>query len=163
MDFFVHPLSDVQTKKIGSGTSIWQFCVVLAGANIGSNCNICAHVFIEDDVKIGNNVTIKNGVQIWNGLHIEDDVFIGPNVTFTNDLFPRSKIYPDGFLRTTIKVGASIGANSTILPGVTIAEGVMIGSGSVVTRSVPANAIVVGNPARIVGYVKTGAEKIVVM
>lgn len=159
----MHPLSDVQTKKIGSGTSIWQFCVVLAGANIGSNCNICAHVLIEDDVKIGNNVTIKSGVQIWNGLHIEDDVFIGPNVTFTNDLFPRSKIYPDEFLRTTIKVGASIGANSTILPGVTIAEGVMIGSGSVVTRSVPANAIVVGNPARIVGYVKTSAEKNVVM
>lgn len=159
MEFFVHPLSEVQSKKIGAGTRIWQFCVVLAGAKIGVNCNVCAHVLIENDVLIGDNVTIKSGVQLWDGIQVESNVFIGPNVTFTNDLFPRSKIYPDEFLKTTIKAGASIGANATILPGLTISEGVLIGAGSVVTRSIPPNAIVVGNPARIVGYTEANTEK----
>jgi len=159
MEFFIHPLSDVQTKQIGLNTSIWQFCVVLPNAKIGANCNICAHVLIENDVVIGDNVTVKSGVQLWDGVRIEDNVFIGPNVTFTNDLFPRSKVRPEHFLHTTIKAGASIGANATILPGLTIAEGAMIGSGAVVTRSVPPNAIVVGNPARIVGYTNTTLGK----
>src|SRR3990167_1373766 len=152
MTIEIHPLADVQTQNIGVGTRIWQFCVVLAGAKIGANCNICAQVLIESDVVIGDNVTVKSGVQLWDGLRIEDNVFIGPNATFTNDLFPRSKVYPEQFLQTIIKASASIGANATILPGVTVGEGAMIGAGAVVTRSVPPNAIVVGNPARIVGY-----------
>ena len=151
----IHPLSDVQTKDIGEGTRIWQFCVVFAKAKIGANCNICAHVLIENDIVIGDNVTVKSGVQLWDGLRVENNVFIGPNVTFTNDLHPRSKVYPEQFLSTTVKQGASIGANATILPGITIGENCMVGAGSVVTRSVPPNAIVLGNPARIVGYTTT--------
>jgi UDP-2-acetamido-3-amino-2,3-dideoxy-glucuronate N-acetyltransferase len=155
MEYFVHELSDVKTKSIGLNTRIWQYCVIFSNAKIGANCNICANVLIENDVIIGNNVTVKSGVQIWDGVRIEDNVFIGPNVTFTNDLMPRSKVYPVQYLETVIKTGASIGANATILPGLTIAEGAMIGAGAVVTRSVPPNAIVVGNPARITGYTAT--------
>ncbi len=155
----IHPLADVKSTNIGDGTRIWQFCVVFAGARIGDNCNICAHVLIENDVVIGDNVTVKSGVQLWDGVRIGDNVFIGPNATFTNDLFPRSKIYPEQYLPTIIKAGASVGANVTILPGVTVSEGAMVGAGAVVTRSVPPNAIVVGNPARIVGYTNTKAEK----
>lgn len=149
MGVTIHSLADVKSVKIGVGTQIWQFCVVFSGAQIGSNCNICAQVLIENDVIIGNNVTVKSGVQLWDGLRVEDNVFIGPNATFTNDLHPRSKIYPAQFLVTTIKVGASIGANSTILPGLTIGENAMVGAGSVVTKDVPAGAVVFGNPARI--------------
>lgn len=155
----IHALADIKSNQIGAGTRIWQFCVVFAGAKIGANCNICANVLIENDVVIGNNVTVKSGVQLWDGVRIEDNVFIGPNATFTNDLMPRSKVYPQRFLQTTVKSGASIGANATILPGVTIAEGAMIGAGAVVTRSVPPNAIVVGNPARIVGYTNTKTQE----
>ena len=155
----IHPLADVKTKSIGSNTHVWQFCVVFAGARIGANCNICAHVLIEDDVLIGDNVTVKSGVQLWNGVRLEDNVFIGPNATFNNDLYPRSKVHPGRFLLTTVKAGASIGANATILPGLTIGEGAMVGAGAVVTSSVPVNAIVVGNPARIVGYTNTTLEK----
>ncbi|CAH6882811.1 dTDP-6-deoxy-3,4-keto-hexulose isomerase [Vibrio chagasii] len=144
----IHQLSDVQSKKIGINTNVWQFCVILPKASIGSNCNICSHCLIENDVSIANNVTIKSGVQIWDGITIEDNVFIGPNVTFTNDKTPRSKIYPEHFLKTIIKKGASIGANSTILPGITIGEGAMVGAGSVVTRSVTPFSTVVGNPAK---------------
>jgi acetyltransferase-like isoleucine patch superfamily enzyme len=143
-----HDSSDVQSKNIGKDTKIWQFCVVLPNAVIGENCNICSHGFIENDVTIGNRVTIKSGVQIWDGITIEDDVFIGPNVTFTNDKYPRSKQYPDEFLKTLVKKGASIGANATILAGVTIGEKAMVGAGAVVVKDVPANATVVGNPAR---------------
>jgi serine acetyltransferase/dTDP-4-dehydrorhamnose 3,5-epimerase-like enzyme len=124
----------------------------LPEARLGSECNICDNVFIENDVVIGDRVTIKCGVQVWDGIEIMDDVFIGPNATFTNDRFPRSKQYPDEFLRTIVKTKATIGANATILPGLTIGENAMIGAGAVVTRSVPPFAIVVGNPAKIIGY-----------
>jgi acetyltransferase-like isoleucine patch superfamily enzyme len=155
----IHPLADVQSSSVGAGTKIWQYCVVLAGAKIGANCNICAQVLIESDVVIGDNVTVKSGVQLWDGLRIGDNVFIGPNATFTNDPFPRSKVRPARFQSTVVKAGVSIGANATILPGVTIAEGAMIGAGAVVTRSVPPNAIVQGNPARIVGYTNAVQEE----
>jgi len=144
----IHSSADVQSLRIGENTFIWQFCVVLQGAIIGSDCNVCSHVFIENDVIIGNRVTIKPGVQIWDGITIEDEVFIGPNATFTNDLKPRSKKYPAGFPKTTVKKGASIGANATILPGITIGENAMIGAGSVVLKDVPADTLWVGNPAR---------------
>lgn len=138
---FIHPLSDVQSKNIGQDTKIWQFCVVLEKAVIGKNCNICAHVLIENDVIIGDYVTVKSGVQLWDGIRIEDNVFIGPNVTFTNDLYPRSKKYPEKFLQTIVKKGASIGANATIIPGITIGENAMIAAGSIVTKDVPANTL----------------------
>lgn len=145
-----HPLADVQSTTIGEGTRVWQFTVVLPGARIGSNCNICAQVFIENDVEIGDNVTVKCGVQLWDGLRIENNVFIGPNVTFTNDPFPRSKRHLAKYPKTLVKSGASIGANATILPGITIGENAMIGAGSVVTKDVPANMTAVGNPAVII-------------
>lgn len=154
----IHPLSDVQTRQIGEGSRIWQFVVILPGARIGADCNICAHCLIENDVVIGDRVTIKSGVQLWDGLRIEDDVFIGPNVTFTNDRFPRSKQYPDRFVTTLVKRGASIGGGAGILPGLTIGERAMVGAGAVVTRSVPAGATVVGNPARIIGTLEPGHE-----
>lgn len=145
---FIHPLSDVHTTRIGSGTRIWQFCVVLEGARIGGNVNICSHCFIENDVSIGDDVTVKNGVRLYDGLTLEDRVFVGPNVTFTNDKTPRSKEYPEAFLKTRVGVGASIGGGATILPGLTIGAGAMIGAGAVVTRDVPDGAVVTGNPAR---------------
>lgn len=149
----IHPTSDVQSDNIGFGTQIWQFCVILKGAVIGENCNINYNVFIENDVEIGNNVTIKSGVQLWDGLKIEDDVFIGPNVTFTNDLVPRSKVYPKEFKPTIIKKGASLGANTTLLSGICIGEYALIGAGSVVTKDVPAYSVWYGCPAKHMGYV----------
>lgn len=144
----IHPISDVQTQKIGKDSFVWQYTVILKDAVIGNNCNINCHVFIENDVVIGDNVTIKPGVQIWDGLRIEDNVFIGPNVTFTNDRYPRSKKYPEEFQHTILKKGASIGANATVLGGVTIGENAMIGAGSVVTKNVPSEELWVGNPAK---------------
>lgn len=141
---FIHPLGDVQTQHIGEGTRIWQFCVVLPGAVIGRDCNICAHVFIENKVVLGNNVTIKSGVQLWDGVTIEDDVFIGPNVTFCNDKYPRSGHHEGPLLRVLIKKGASVGANATLLPGVTIGAGAMVGAGAIVTKDVPAGTTVKG-------------------
>jgi UDP-2-acetamido-3-amino-2,3-dideoxy-glucuronate N-acetyltransferase len=149
----IHPSSDVQAEKIGDGTVIWQFVVILHHARIGRNCNISAGVFVENDVVVGDNVTVKCGVQLWDGIRIEDDVFIGPNTTFTNDPFPRSKHFPASFSRTLVKRGASIGANATILPGITLGENCLIGAGSVVTKDVPPHALVIGNPARIIRYV----------
>lgn len=155
IDYKVHPSADVQTKIIGSGTTIWQGVVVLEGAKIGSDVNLCAHCFIENDVTIGDRVTVKSGVYIWDGIKIDDDVFIGPNVTFTNDKFPRSKIYPDEFLPTRIEKGATIGGGAVLLPGITVGQKAMIGAGAVVTKSVPPYAIVVGSPSRIIGYVNS--------
>lgn len=143
----IHPLADVQSTDIGSGTRIWQFCVVLAGAKLGSNVNLCAQVFVENDVTIGDRVTVKNGVQLWDGLRIEDDVFIGPNATFTNDKHPRSGNQNFDCRITHIGKGASIGAGATILPGINIGENAVIGAGSVVTRDVRAGSTVIGNPA----------------
>jgi UDP-2-acetamido-3-amino-2,3-dideoxy-glucuronate N-acetyltransferase len=150
---FVHPQALCESKQIGPGTRVWAFAHVLPGAVVGSDCNICDHVFIENDVTVGDRVTVKCGVQLWDGIALADDVFVGPNATFTNDKRPRSKLYQDAVARTVVEKGASIGANATILPGVTIGARAMVGAGAVVTRSVPARAIVVGNPARIVGYV----------
>lgn len=156
----IHSLADVQTQNIGSGTRIWQFVVILEGAQIGSECNICSNALIEADVVIGDRVTIKSGVQLWDGLRVADDVFIGPNATFANDIFPRSRVRPERFSVTQIHQGASIGAGAVILPGVEIGARAFVGAGAVVTRSVPPNAIVTGNPARIVGYVDTSREKL---
>lgn len=155
----IHKLADVQSKHIGKNSNIWQFCVVLKGAKIGNNCNINAQVLIENDVFIGDNVTVKSGVQIWDGITLEDNVFIGPNVTFTNDFLPRSKQYPKDFLKTVIKKGSSIGANSTIIAGITIGEYAMIGAGSVVTKNIATQELWYGNPAKHQGYVCTCGQK----
>lgn len=152
-DFFVHPGGICESSTVGAGTRIWAFAHVLPGAKLGTECNICDHVFIENDVILGNRVTVKSGVQLWDGIRLEDDVFVGPNATFTNDRFPRSRQYLADFPRTIVHQGASIGANATLLPGLEVGESAMVGAGAVVTRSVPPNAVVVGNPARIVGYV----------
>lgn len=151
----IHPLSDCKAN-IPASTNIWQFCVVFPDAKIGDNCNICANVLIENDVVIGNNVTVKCGVQLWDGVTLEDNVFIGPNVTFTNDLFPHSKVHPKEYLKTIIKKGASIGANSTIVCGHTIGENAMVGAGSVVTKDVPAGEVWYGNPARFIRCIGGG-------
>lgn len=155
----IHPISDVQSKMIGNDTLIWQFTVVLPGARIGQNCNISSHCFIENDVKIGNNVTIKCGVFIWDGITIEDDVHIGPNVTFTNDLYPRSK-HKFKISKTLVKHGASVGANATIIAGVTIGEFALIGAGAVITKNVPNNTLWIGNSARQIGYVCNCGHKL---
>lgn len=155
---FVHPQGLCESAHIGPRTRIWAFAHVLPQARLGADCNVCDHVFIENDVVVGDRVTIKSGVQLWDGLRVEDDVFIGPNATFTNDRFPRSKAYPEAYGQTVIQKQASIGANATILPGLTIGASAMVGAGAVVTRSVPPNAIVVGNPAKIIGYVDTGNQ-----
>ncbi len=152
-DVFVHPQALVETRRIGPGSRIWAFAHILPGAAIGRDANIGDHVFIENDVVLGDRVTVKGGVQLWDGVRIEDDVFIGPNATLTNDHFSRGKLRPVQVLETRIREGATIGANASILPGLTIGRGAMVGAGTVVTHDVPSNAIVTGNPARIVGYV----------
>jgi acetyltransferase-like isoleucine patch superfamily enzyme/dTDP-4-dehydrorhamnose 3,5-epimerase-like enzyme len=157
-NFFVHPNAIVESSQIGERTRIWAFAHVLPDAVVGEDCNLCDQVFVENDVIIGSRVTIKSGVQLWDGITLEDDVFVGPNATFTNDPFPRSKQYPASFARTVIRKGASIGANATILPGLNIGQYSMVGAGSVVTKDVPPFAVVVGNPARIVGYVQTNEK-----
>lgn len=155
--FFSHPKSVVETEQIGEGTRIWAFAHVLAGARIGQQANICDHVFIENDVVLGDRVTVKCGVQLWDGFRAEDDVFIGPNASFVNDRFPRSRRHPDRFLTTTLRKGCSVGAGATVLGGLTVGSGAMVGAGAVVSRDVPPHAVVIGNPARIRGYV--GADR----
>ena len=150
---FIHPNALCETDNVGEGTRVWAFAHILPGARVGKDCNICDGVFIENDVVVQDRVTVKCGVQLWDGITLEDDVFVGPNATFTNDPFPRSKSYPTEFARTIVRRGASIGANATLLPGLEIGIGAMVGAGAVVTRSVPPNAIVAGNPAQIIGYV----------
>lgn len=162
LNYFVHPNALCEAKVIGDKTRIWAFSHVLPNAKIGMDCNVCDHVFIENDVTVGDRVTIKCGVQLWDGVTLEDDVFIGPNVTFTNDPYPRSKQYPADFAKTLVRRGASIGANATILSGITIGIHAMVGAGAVVTQSVPAFAKVIGNPAIIIGYTESHADKRIV-
>jgi len=157
-DVFVHEQGICESDQIGSGTRIWAFAHVLPGARVGADCNICDGVFIEGGATVGDRVTIKSGVQLWEGVVLEDDVFVGPNATFTNDPFPRSRKWLDEYPKTVVGHGASIGANATILPGVEIGRGAMVGAGAVVTRPVPPNAIVSGNPARIHGYADASAS-----
>lgn len=149
MNVLIHPSADVASNAIGLGTRIWQFVVVLSGARIGEDCNVCSHCFIENDVVVGDRVTIKSGVQLWDGLRVGDDVFIGPNATFTNDKHPRSRNIDFVQLTTVIEKGASIGAGSVVLPGIRIGKNAVVAAGAVVTRDVPANTCVVGNPARV--------------
>ena len=144
----IHQLADCMNQNVPESTKIWQFCVVFPECLIGENCNICSHCLIENDVKIGNNVTVKCGVQIWDGIELEDNVMIGSNVTFTNDMYPRSKNKEWKLLRTKVCKGATIGAGSTILPGITIGENAFIAAGSVVTKDVPSGELWMGNPAR---------------
>jgi acetyltransferase-like isoleucine patch superfamily enzyme len=158
---FLHPLAVIDDGVIiGTGTRVWQFVVILKGAEVGDNCNICANCFVENQAIIGSRVTIKSGVQIWNGIELKDDTFIGPNVTFANDVYPRSKKWLDRPIKTIVETGASIGANSTVLPGIIIGAHAMVGAGSVITNDVPAYAVVYGNPARIHGWICTCGEKL---
>ena len=158
VEFFRHPQAIVESERIGAGTRVWAFAHVLPGAVIGRDCNICDHVFIENDVVVGDRVTVKCGVQLWDGVRLEDDVFIGPNATFTNDPFPRSRQHPERFARTIVRAGASIGANATLLPGIEIGRAAMVGAGAVVTHHVPPGVVVTGNPARIQRRAADGAR-----
>lgn len=155
---FIHSHALCETRDVGDGTRIWAFAYILDGARIGRDVNVCSHVFIENEVAVGDRVTIKSGVQLWNGIEVEDDVFIGPNATFTNDLFPRSKQQPESWPRTRLCHGASIGANATILAGTTIGERAMVGAGAVVTRDVAPHTVVAGNPARVLRTLEEDGE-----
>lgn len=155
----IHPLADCQNKNIADSTNIWQYCVILPGAQIGENVNVCSHCFIENDVVIGNNVTIKCGVQVWDGITLEDNVFIGANVSFTNDRYPHTKNAKWKLEKTLVKKGASIGAGSSILCGVTIGENAIIGMGGVVTHDIPDGEVWVGNPAKFLKKVENYTKK----
>jgi len=157
--FYAHPEGKVESSDIGPGTRVWAFAHILEGARIGADCNICDHTLIEGGAVVGDRVTVKCGVQLWNGVTLEDDVFVGPNATFTNDRFPRSRQQRAEVARTVVRRGASIGANATLLPGVTIGAGAMVGAGAVVTRDVPPRAIVMGNPAAVTGFVNEESRR----
>jgi len=159
-DFFVHPLALCESTDIGKNTRVWAFSHIMKNVKIGEECNFGDHSFVESNVTIGNRVTVKNGVAIWHGVTIDDDVFLGPNCVLTNDLFPRSKIYHSEDIPTLIKKGASIGANATIICGITIGEFAMIGAGSVVTKDVLPYSLVVGVPAKVIGYVGKNGDRI---
>ena len=156
---FIHPTAIVNTSEVGNDTRIWAFVHILSKVSIGVNCNICDHCFIENNVVIGNNVTIKSGIYIWEGVTIKDNVFLGPNVVFTNDVRPRSKQYVP-IQPTIIDEGASIGANSTILAGITLGTYCMSGIGSVVTKNIPDHALVYGNQARLKDWVDEFGQKL---
>ena len=162
MPAFVHNTSIVgNSADIGDGTKIWQFCNIMDGARIGTHCNIGMNVYIESGAEVGNYVTIKNNISLYSGFLCEDDVFLGPNCVFTNVLTPRSFISRKSeFMQTIIRKGASIGANATIVCGHEIGQYAMVGAGAVVTKDVPSHALVVGNPARIIGYVCECGERI---
>lgn len=155
----IHSTAEVQTDNIGKDTNVWQYSVVLKGAKIGSNCNINCHVFIENDVVIGNHVTVKSGVQLWDGLRVNDHVFIGPNVTFTNDDRPRSKQFPEEFQKTHLHEYASLGAGCIVLGGIKVGKFSMIGAGAIVTKDVPERGLIIGNPGRIVGWLNEDGSK----
>lgn len=168
---YIHPQALVETDAVGADTKIWAFAHVMAGAEIGADCNIGDHAFIETGAKVGNGVTIKNNALIWKGVHIADYAFIGPNVVFTNDRRPRSPRMPlmkqknlsekkDWLVETFVEEGASIGANATILPGIRLGKYCMIGAGSVVTKDVAPFALVVGNPARVIGKIDEAGNRV---
>lgn len=159
---YIHPTANVsELCTIGSGTSIWVNSQIIKNVVIGSNCKIGKDTFIDHDVSIGNGVKIQNGVSVYHGVTIEDDVFVGPNVTFTNDLCPRAFSTDWKVSKTVLKKGASIGANATIICGHSLGEYCMVAAGSVVTKDVPSYALVMGNPAKISGYVCKCGEKLV--
>lgn len=158
---FIHAHAIVEPgAAVGSGTRVWAFAHVLPGATIGRDCNLCDHTFVEGNVVVGDRVTLKSGVYVWSGVHLEDDVFVGPAAVFTNDRTPRSRRYPDSFPTTVVRKGASIGANAVLCPGIEIGSYAMIGAGAVVTKDVPAHALVYGNPARVQGYVCKCGKKL---
>src|SRR5437764_417040 len=156
--YFRHPAALVESADVGPRTRVWAFAHILPGARVGADCNVCDGVFIEGGAVVGDRVTLKCGVQLWNGVTLEDDVFVGPNATFTNDPWPRSRRRPEAVSPTVVRRAASIGANATILCGVTVGTNAMVGIGAVVTRDVPPNAIVIGNPAHVAGYVDVPAQ-----
>ena len=159
-NYFVHPKAIVESDKIGDNTRIWAFVHVLKNSVIGEDCNLCNSVFVESGVTIGNRVTIKNGISLWEGLTVEDDVFLGPHAVFTNDMFPRSKMHKNTYLETLIRKSASVGANATVLCGITLGRYCMIGAGAVVTKSVPDFALVAGNPAKFRYWISKTGEKL---
>jgi len=160
-NYFVHDTAICESNSVGKDSKIWAFSHVMSNVKIGTDCNIGEHCFIESGVKIGNRVTVKNGIAIWDGVEIEDEVFLGPYCVLTNDMFPRSKVYKLSNIRTKIKNGASIGANATIICGVELGSYCMVGAGSVVNKNVPDFALVVGVPAKVIGYVSLEGEKLV--
>jgi UDP-2-acetamido-3-amino-2,3-dideoxy-glucuronate N-acetyltransferase len=150
----VHPLALCESTTIGPRTRVWAFAHVMPGAVVGADCNLCDHTYIEGGARIGDRVTVKNGVAVWDMVTVEDDVFLGPNAVFTNDLAPRASVKKgrDEFLPTLVRRGATIGANATIVCGISIGEDAFVAAAAVVTRDVPAHALVAGNPARRIGW-----------